>query len=374
VSHLGTLKSHSSLVELICQHIENSESKAIPFQQYMALCLYAPEVGYYTSTRVKVGKEGDFYTSSAIGGLLGEILASFIVKKMLKSECEMYEIVEWGGGTGQLALQVLDKLCSDHADFYQRLHFIEIEQSEYHRKLQKERLDKHLDVISFWSPQQWKDQGKRSHTFVFSNELLDAFPVYRVRQRAGRLYELYVAWDKEKGVFYECDQLCQTEAIIHYLQKEAIQLQEGQTAELNLAADEWIKDITQWLEQGDLLTIDYGDVSEEIYAAHRMNGTLLCYKDHKAHDNPYLYPGEQDMTAHINFSACIKAGLDGGVEEWKLRTQREFLVDEGILELLQNDHTRDPFGPIAKRNRAIRQLLLGDQMGELFKVLHQTKR
>jgi SAM-dependent MidA family methyltransferase len=368
------LKSQSSLVELICQHIEKSESNAIPFRQYMELCLYAPEVGYYTGTRVKVGKEGDFYTSSAIGGILGEILASFIVKQMMKLESETYEIVEWGGGTGQLALQVLDKLYSDHPDFYQRLHFIEIEQSEYHRKLQKERLDKHLDVISFWSPQQWKAQGKRNHTFIFSNELLDAFPVYRVRQTAGQLYELYVAWDKDKGAFYECDQVCRTETIIDYLQKEAIHLQEGQTAEINLAANEWIYDIAQWLEQGDLITIDYGDVSEEIYASHRMNGTLLCYKDHKAQDNPYIYPGEQDITAHINFSACVKSGLDGGIQEWKLHTQREFLVQEGILELLQNDHSRDPFSPTAKRNRAIRQLLLGDQMSELFKVLHQTKR
>jgi SAM-dependent MidA family methyltransferase len=373
VSILEELKSVSSLVELICQQIGKSEAKAIPFRQYMELCLYAPEVGYYTSTRAKVGKGGDFYTSSAIGGLVGEMLASYIVKAMIKSPNEDYEIVEWGGGTGLLALQVLDKLLTDHPDFYHKLHFIEIEQSEYHRTIQKEKLVKHLDIMSFWSPQQWREQGKRSHTFIFSNELLDAFPVYRVRQSSGQLFEIYVAWDKDSGSFYECEQICKTEAVIHYLQKEEIHLQEGQTAEINLAANEWIKGISQWLEQGDLLTIDYGDISKEIYAPHRMNGTLLCYKDHKAHDNPYIHPGEQDITAHINFSACINSGLEGGIQHWKLQTQREFLVQEGILELLQNDHSRDPFGPIARRNRAIRQLLLGDQMAELFKVLHQTK-
>jgi SAM-dependent MidA family methyltransferase len=370
---VGTIDSNEQLVQLIRQEMERSAGKAIPFQQYMELCLYAPEIGYYTGNRTKVGKKGDFYTSSAIGGLLGEMLACHMVKKLTEKASDIYEIVEWGGGNGQLALQILDKLRSDFPDFYKQLHFVEIERSEYHRGLQRNNLDKHIDVISFWSPEQWKERGKRTQTFIFSNELLDAFPVHRVRYKAGQLYELYVGWDETKQTFYESEYICKSIQLIDYFKKENIVLHEGQTAEINLAADQWLYEIANWLEDGHIITIDYGDTANEIYAAYRMHGTLLCYKGHQAYDNPYIHPGEQDITTHINFSACIHSGIKGGIKEWKLQTQKEFLVQEGILELLQNDTSRDPFSPIAKRNRAIRQLLLGDQMSELFKVLQQTK-
>ncbi len=374
VSLVGIFESNERLVQMIRQEIERSADKAISFKQYMELCLYAPEVGYYTSNRTKVGKKGDFYTSSAIGGLLGEILACHMVSKLAEQASDVYEIVEWGGGSGLLALQILDKLYSDFTDFYHRLHFIEIEVSEYHRGLQQMNLDKHKDMISFWTPEQWKAEGKRSHTFIFSNELLDAFPVHRVRYKAGQLHELFVGWDESKQIFYECEFICEALQLLDYIKRERIVLQEGQTAEINLDADHWIYEIANWLEAGDLLTIDYGDIASEIYSIHRMHGTLLCYKDHQAYDNPYIHAGMQDITAHVNFSACIHSGISGGIVDWKLQTQKEFLVQSGILELLQNDASRDPFNPTARRNRAIRQLLLGDQMSELFKVLQQTKK
>ncbi|WP_227014021.1 class I SAM-dependent methyltransferase [Paenibacillus psychroresistens] len=368
------MESNEELVQLIRREIEQSDVKAISFRQFMELCLYAPELGYYTGTRSKVGKKGDFYTSSSIGSLLGEILACHMVKKLTENTSESYEIVEWGGGNGQLAQQILHKLQVDFSEFYRRLHFIEIERSEYHRELQKVNLQQHLDVISFWSPEQWKEQGKRTDTYIFSNELLDAFPVHRVRYKADLLYELFVGWDEAKQLFYECELPCENVQLLAYLKRDNIVLHEGQTAEINLAADEWLAETANWLEAGHLITIDYGDIASEIYATHRMHGTLLCYKDHQAYDNPYIHVGEQDITAHINFSACIQSGSKAGIQESKLLTQKEFLVQEGILELLQNDNSRDPFGPVAKRNRAIRQLLLGDQMSELFKVLHLTKR
>ncbi|MEX2462441.1 MAG: SAM-dependent methyltransferase [Paenibacillaceae bacterium] len=370
---METLESNAQLVQMIRQEIERSEVKAISFQQYMEFCLYAPEMGYYTGTRVKVGKKGDFYTSSAIGSIFAEILACYMVKKLTGKTSDVYEIVEWGGGDGQLAKQILDKLSSDFPDFYERLHFIEIERSEYHRELQKTSLKSHMSRVSFWTPELWKQQGKRTHTFVFSNELLDAFPVHRVRYKSGQLYEIYVGWDESKRAFCEYEFKCEASQLIDYLTAAEIELQEGQTAEINLAADQWLSEVTTWLEDGHVVTVDYGDLASEIYGSHRMNGTLLCYKNHQAYDNPYIHLGEQDITAHINFSACIASGINGGIQDWKLLTQKEFLVQEGVLELLQNDLSRDPFSPVAKRNRAIRQLLLGDQMSELFKVLIQSK-
>jgi SAM-dependent MidA family methyltransferase len=110
-------------------------------------------------------------------------------------------------------------------------------------------------------------------------------------------------------------------------------------------------------------------VSAELYAPHRMRGTLLGYRRHVAAERPYEHVGEQDLTAHVNFSACERAGLAAGAARSELLTQRDFLLRHGVLELLQDGGFGDPFGPVAKRNRAIRQLLLSDQISELFKVL-----
>lgn len=126
-------------------------------------------------------------------------------------------------------------------------------------------------------------------------------------------------------------------------------------------------------ERAELITIDYGDVREELYAPHRMNGTFLCYRKHQAYDLPLLYPGEQDMTSHVNFSTLIDAGRECGLNQFQLMTQKQFLVENGLLNRLQPHDAADPFSPAAKRNRAIRQLLISDQMSELFKVLIQKK-
>jgi SAM-dependent MidA family methyltransferase len=374
VNELDASRPDSSLVHIIRRRIDQSETKAISFREYMELILYAPDLGYYNSTRSKVGKEGDFYTSSAIGGLLGEMLATFIVKRMSETSADAYQVVEWGGGTGQLARQILDKLQEAFPEFYNKLRYIVIERSAHHRSLQLELLKAHQAIVQFGSEEEWKEHGMRRHCFIFSNELLDAFPVHRIRRKAGRLYELYVGWDQVLNSFCEREIICPSDEVLQHLEQENITLLEGQTAEINLAAADWIRERANWLEQGDIVTIDYGDIAAEIYGPHRMNGTLLCYKNHRAYDNPYIHPGEQDITSHVNFSACISAGAEGGIKEWKLLTQKEFLVEAGILNQLQNDFSGDPFGSIARRNRAIRQLLLSDQMSELFKVLIQTKK
>lgn len=117
------------------------------------------------------------------------------------------------------------------------------------------------------------------------------------------------------------------------------------------------------------MIIDYGDVSDELFAAYRMRGTLMCYHHHRANDNPYESPGEQDITAHVNFSELIYAARNLGFREIQYMTQKQFLIEAGIMDLLQEHSNRDPFSPEAKKNRSIRQLLMSDQMSELFKVL-----
>jgi SAM-dependent MidA family methyltransferase len=148
---------------------------------------------------------------------------------------------------------------------------------------------------------------------------------------------------------------------------------EGQVAEINLHAAQWIRTVGDAIHDGRTIIIDYGAEANELYAAHRMRGTLMCYRRHQAYDNPFIYAGEQDITAHVDFTACIDAASTAGFTSTKLQTQRDFMVEQGILEKLQNHFDLNPFSEAAKKNRAIRQLLLSDQMSELFKVLILTK-
>lgn len=369
------LQSDYRLVRTIRNAIEASSNQAISFHEYMALCLYHSEYGYYMSDRLKVGKKGDFYTSSSIGSIMGEVLAHKLIA--LSREFGQHErivIAEWGGGNGQLALHVLDTIHESYPEAYNRLQVQMIEQSPFHRQLQQETLCDHFERIVHYDEQSWFQQASPNGIVVFSNELLDAFPVHRVKQANGAVQEIFVAWDEQNDQFQEVLLPISDSRILTYIERHNIVLREGQIMEVHLDAAAWMRKIGNWMDNGVVLSVDYGDTVEQLVSPHRYQGTLMCYRNHQAHDNPYLHPGEQDITAHVNFTAMIEAGLESGLAEWILQTQQDFLVAGGILELLQDHTNTDPFSPIAKRNRAIRQLLVSDQMSQLFKVLIQKKK
>jgi SAM-dependent MidA family methyltransferase len=354
--------------------IESSADKRISFYDFMNICLYDPEHGYYTSDRVKIGKEGDFYTSSSISSFMGKMLARAFVR-ILREEGwaqDKWQIVEWGGGTGRLAQHILDQLRLDEPVLYERLQYTMIESSPYHSVLQREALQHHPHV-RYMVSEEWLGERPSMATIVCSNELLDAFPVHRIRVHQGRLEQIYVAWDHDQMQLREAYDDLKDPELLAYIEQEQLPRRERQHFEINLDAAKWIRTVANQLSPGALVTIDYGDVREELYGPHRMLGTLMCYRKHQAHDNPYIYAGEQDITAHVNFSACIEAGVQAGLLSWTLETQRQFLVSNGILELLASHDGSDPFSAVARSNRAIRQLLLSDQMSELFKVLIQKQ-
>lgn len=368
-----------ALVTAIRDAIERSPGGSIPFRDYMAMCLYHEPGGYYNRETVKVGKEGDFYTSASVGTVMGDVLADFFARsyeRFASKGDEPMTIVEWGGGTGRMAGHLLDRLADRSPSLYARTRYRLVEISPFHRKLQQAELSRHPNVRHA-DADNWMPDAGDGPVFVFSNELLDAFPVHRVERKNGKLYEWHVAWDETRGAAGFAKRLVPLEPgspAAAYLAGESVELREGQIVEANPEAADWIRTIGTKLGSGMLVTIDYGDVSEELYGAHRMHGTLLCYRKHRVHDDPFACPGEQDMTSHVNFSSCIRAGIEAGFTEWSLRTQQQFLIDEGALGLLVEHDGSDPFSPAARRNRAVRQLLIGDRMGELFKVLVQTKK
>jgi SAM-dependent MidA family methyltransferase len=340
----------------------------------MDLCLYDEEYGYYRSERVKIGKEGDFYTSSSVGTLMGEMLAAYIAEQLpeLVGPAGGLTLVEFGGGTGRLSRHIMDALQAG-GSAYERVRLVLIETSPHHRALQREALAAHAARTSWTSEEEWLAGGAADGVLVLANELLDAFAVHVVEaDDAGRPHEVCVAWDEAAHRFAERLRPLGDD-VSAYLAAETIRLLPGQRAEVNLAADAWVGRIAGRLRRGRLVVIDYGDVAAELYAPHRMRGTLLGYRRHEAAERPYEYVGRQDLTAHVNFSALIRVGRAAGCTAHELMPQREFLLRQGILAQLQDALGTDPFSPAARRNRAIRQLLLSDQMSELFKVLILSK-
>lgn len=368
-------KSRTESLTHLIRLVENSPAQTLSFRDFMAACLYDEHYGYYNQNTVKIGKDGDFYTSSSVGPIMGMMLAQAILCMVQEEGWDQgpWQIVEWGGGTGRLALHVLDHLSKEEPLVNEQLAYILIDRSPFHRTLQADMLAQHRNV-RFQEPDEWLAEQHAIPTIICSNELLDAFPVHRIRFMEGRFEEAFVTWDESNEIFRETYVPITDTELLNYIEQEQFPKRERQQFEVNLEAELWIRAAAAHLNPGVLVTIDYGDTRDELYGPHRMRGTLMCYRKHQAHDNPYVHVGEQDITAHVNFSACIRAGEEAGLVRWTLETQREFLVKNGILERLQAHDGSDPFGAEARNNRAIRQLLLSDQMSELFKVLIQHKK
>ncbi len=350
----------------------------IPFDRYMAYCLYDEEHGYYKSGRARVGKDGDFYTSASIGSVLGDVLADDLLLKgaLPNEEGPMYE---WGAGTGRLGLQLLARWRSRVSEQAEAIRYRMVDGHPEHRRTAEAAAREAgfaSPVVECLSPEEAEErlrEGGRP-AVVLANELLDAFPVRRLIRRGGSLWEIGTAYDEETGLLCDCYLPLSDEDERRASSEEiGLKLREGQEGEWRAAALEWLRQTCRLVPGGTIVLIDYGDEAQELFAGHRMRGTLLCYYKHQAHDNPYLHPGEQDMTAHVNFTAIRAAAAEEGWETVYYGTQKRYLVDHGVLELLQAHHDPNPFSEAAKRNRAIRQLLLSDGMSELFKVLVLSK-
>ncbi|AEI42621.1 class I SAM-dependent methyltransferase [Paenibacillus mucilaginosus] len=347
----------------------------LSFRDYMQLCLYHEPCGYYMRDEEKIGRGGDFYTAASVGSLLGEAVGGYAAA-FAEGREGAWTLAEWGGGSGRLAGQVLDWLRESCPEAYGRMTFVSVEVSPYHRRLQAEAWGAHADRIRFLGEDEWLAEGPWPNTLVYSNELPDAMPVYRIVYRSGQWQEIAVGWDEAAGRLAEVLRPVPAGGeLASFIEREALPRREGQRFEVPLDALAWLRRVSGSLAPGSvLMTIDYGCEREELYAAHRMHGTLLCYHGHRASDTPLEAPGSRDITSHAAFSSLIGEGRECGLAAEELMTQKAFLIRYGrVLEKLQDHDARDPFSPAARRNRAIRQLLIGDSMGELFKVLIQIK-
>jgi SAM-dependent MidA family methyltransferase len=308
----------------------------IPFARYMELALHAPGLGYYSRGARQFGAEGDFITAPELGSLFGRTLARQL--KELEGP-----ILELGAGTGALADTLLKEL--------DREYFI-LETSGALRERQAQRLGNRVRFL--------ERLPERFRGVVIANEVADALPVHAVAWRAAGI--------QERGVTEKLEWAERPATGEVLREARAIEVPVPYESELGLAARGWMRSLAASVEQGVIFVIDYGFPRHEYYHPQRSMGTLMCHTRHRAHGDPFLRPGEQDITAHVDFSALAAAAREAGMDILGYATQAQFLVNCGITEVLAQANLDNAlhYAPIAAEAQ---QLLSPAEMGELFKVL-----
>jgi SAM-dependent MidA family methyltransferase len=346
----------------------------IPFSRFMEWCLYHPEHGYYRGGRAKIGKDGDYYTSPSVHPLFGRVLARQLLQMSEVLGGKTFDVVEVGGGKGFLCQDILDWTEAHAPDLYHRMRYYLFETSPVFLKEQRDRLAGHdrKEKIRWVEGEKLKKEKDWLEGCILSNELVDAFPVHRVVLQHGEVRELYVT-EKEGELSEQWGELSDRR-ILSYIDSLPFSLEEGQKAEVNLRALDWIEDAARSLRRGFILTIDYGFLDNDLYSPHRSEGTLLCYHRHQVSENALERPGEQDITAHVNFTSLIRKGEEVGLRFTGLVPQYRFLLRLGLLEEVESLGEGLPELEALQMRLSVKRLIEPETgMGEVFKVLIQHK-
>ncbi|PLY06138.1 MAG: hypothetical protein C0622_01130 [Desulfuromonas sp.] len=343
----------------------------ITFAEFMEQALYHPDYGYYTAPRTRIGKQGDFFTSSSVHSCFGQLIARQLTQMWHLLGAGAFTIAEQGAGEGHLALDILDAIAEEAPDFYAALDYRIVEISADNRARQAEALGEHLVAGRV----AWCElpELKRMTGCFLTNELVDSFPVHLIEKQGGELKEVFVV-NSAEGFVEELRDLS-TEEIRDYLNRAGVTILEGNRCEVNLAAGPWMRQVAEVLERGFVLTVDYGYLADELYAPYRHAGTFLCYHRHQTNEEPYRRVGCQDMTAHVDFTRLQMVGEERGLKALYFGQQYQFLMALGFLELLIEMQSRetDPQKAQAIRMNLKTLVLPEGGMGESFKVLVQGK-
>lgn len=356
------------LEELLAERIRRCGP--IPFADFMRECLYHPVHGYYS--KVESQRFVDYYTSVDVHPIFGRLLARKFAEIWGQlGRPKEFVLVEGGAGVGRLALHILDFCEAKLPDFYAAVRYVGVERSATRREQALARLRRHAASgrlrISAEIPLHVPTGC------VFSNEMIDALPVHRVVMAERCLQEVFVGC--EDGKFVDVVAPVSTCAINEYFAAQDVTLHEGQHAEAGLEACDWIIEVGRRIERGFVLTIDYGHFAAELFDEHHMRGTLLAYRKHCVNEDFYALPGEQDLTAHVNFTALETWGKRSGLEAAEFTSQTALLLALG--EGNEFADLYDPGQTEADQVRArlqLKTLIHPEGMGERFHVLVQSKR
>jgi SAM-dependent MidA family methyltransferase len=352
-----------------------SRDGPITFRDFMQAALYDPGLGYYNTERLKIGATGDYYTSSNVHPAFGAVLARAFVE-LWSNSAEPLTIVECGAGTGRLASDVLSAMRDEHAPVYQRLSYVIIETSPAMRKRQRDALDAFADRVR-WCELEEIERGPITG-IVFSNEFVDALPVHRVRVNGGAITEAYltVAGDEPARLALAWGEPS-TERLSSYIERIGLSLREGQVIEINLDAVDWLARIARGLRRGFMMTIDYGDIAQLLWAPDRGPGTLRSFRKHRLIESPLERIGEQDITASVNFTALTEYGRDFGFEVFSYERQTAFLIRMGLIDRIASersapDSIEDSLDDLKER-LAVKNLFVPGGISDGFRVLVQRR-
>lgn len=354
----------SPLKEKIIERIESEGP--INFETFMEMALYYPGLGYYTKDSTKIGRAGDFYTSPHLHSIFGAMIGRQMEEMWtIIGNPDIFHVVEMGAGMGYLAKDMLEYL--EGKKIFKHLKYTIVEVNPKVRTKQQELLSEFKDNIKWIFS---IDDIEPVTGCFLSNELLDAFPVRLIEvsnNLDNGLKEIYVSIDGDDLV--EIKMPCSAE-VKTYLNEFDIKLPEGYKTEVNLKIKDWLIEVTDKLSEGFILTIDYGYPAQDYYSEDRNRGTLLCYYQHQINENPYQNIGEQDLTAHVNFSSLKKWGYELGLKSLGFCSQGTYLVSLGIGEIIKELYGDSPdVFDVAK----IKGLIMPQGMGESHKVMIQYK-
>jgi SAM-dependent MidA family methyltransferase len=368
-----TTLSTSVLSEQLRERIEREGP--ITFYEWMKAALYDPDHGYYCrADRNRWGREGDYRTSPERSSLFGATFARYLARLYEESgRPPSFAIIECGAGDGRFAAAVLESLQTDFAPVFLVTRYVIDEPSPHSKALAKKRLHPFAERVSFAR----LDDIEADFGVVFSNELLDAFPVHRVKMEAGALREFFVDVSAE-GEFTWMLAAPSSDTVAGYLADNEVALGEGQIAEINLEIEKWFKSAASSIKAGWMITVDYGAESSELYPASagdpRYSGTLRSFQRHQIIDHVLSNPGEQDLTTTVNWTLVRKAGEQLGLKVVEFERQDKFLLAAGLLEQLESESQRQQQESEKLRlSNAALEMILPTRMGAHFQVLVQQK-
>ncbi|MEM5384775.1 class I SAM-dependent methyltransferase [Paraburkholderia phymatum] len=336
----------------------------MPFDRYMERALYAPGLGYYSGGAIKFGRRAedgsDFVTAPELSPLFAETLARPVAQALGASGTR--HVMEFGAGTGKLASGLLNALSELGARFDS---YSIVDLSGELRERQRETIEAQAPAMA--SRVRWLDAlPEQFEGVVVGNEVLDAMPVRLFARSGGQWHERGVAF--ENGALRFADRPVQSTHDAAFLRDLEIDGDGDYVAETHEAALAFTRTVCTMLTRGAAILIDYGFPRHEYYHAQRTQGTLMCHYRHRAHGDPFLYPGLQDITSHVEFTGIAEAGVDAGADLLGYTSQARFLMNAGITEALSAIDPSDipHFLPAAN---AVQKLLSEAEMGELFKVI-----
>jgi SAM-dependent MidA family methyltransferase len=342
----------------------------------MQAALYDERDGYYCRPdRIRQGRTGDYRTAPESSPLFAATFAWYFSKLFADFLFELgptpaWTIFEAGAASGDFASGVLKSLRDNYPDVYAATTYVIDEVSPAERDCASGRLAEFGDRVIFRRFAEINDPAIAG--IVFSNELIDAFPVHRVIKRHGKLCELFVGMEQNAFVWIERDPV---EPVAEYCRSVGLELSEGQIAEINLEAEEFISRAAGLLERGFVVTVDYGSVRRDLLnSPDRFKGTLRAFHRHQLTDNILAKPGEQDLTTTVDWTQIKEAGGRARLQAIRWEPLNEFLLAEGLLERLSqmSMQTHDPVEPL-RLSTSAREMIMPNGLAASFQVLVQQK-